>query len=63
MIVDRGNSRSLDTQRYVHYAEERGYRVELKEPESEAWQEIRVLLKYKDVTRSILYEWDEVRGE
>jgi len=59
VIVDRGNSRCLDTQRYIMYAINRGYRVELKEPESEIWQELRVLLKYKDVTRPILDDWAE----
>jgi hypothetical protein len=57
IVVDRGNSRSIESQTYARYAIDRGYTVELKEPESEWWQEIRVLLKYKNVTREILYRW------
>ena len=57
VIVDRGNSRNEESARYARYAIEHGYRVELKEPESEWWQEIRVLLKYKQITRPILYQW------
>lgn len=57
IVVDRGNSLSTESKIYAVYALERGYRVELKEPESEWWQEIRVLLKYKDVTKPILYQW------
>lgn len=57
IVVDRGNSLSIESQVYAAYAVDRGYRVELKEPESEWWQEIRVLLKYKQVTKPILYEW------
>ena len=59
IVVDRGNSLSIESKDYAVYAIERGYRVELKEPESEWWQEIRVLLKYKNLTRPALYEWAE----
>ena len=57
VVVDRGNSRSTESQQYVRYAMDHGYRVELREPESEWWQEIRVLLKYKKLTKPALYEW------
>lgn len=57
IVVDRGNGRNAETQEYAKYAVDHGYQVELKEPESEWWQEIRVLLKYKSVTRDILYQW------
>ncbi len=50
IVVDRGNSLSLSSQVYVRYASEHGYEVRLCEPESEWWQEIRVLLKNKDLT-------------
>ncbi len=33
IIVDRGNSRNVETQRYARYAVEQGYSVELKEPD------------------------------
>lgn len=57
IVIDRGNGLNVETQAFARYAVERGYRVELKEPESEWWQEIRVLLKYKHLTKEILYEW------
>jgi len=57
IVVDRGNGRNQESQEYARYAVDRGYQVELKEPESERWQEIHVLLKYKHVTREILYQW------
>jgi hypothetical protein len=57
IIVDRGNSRSIESQQYARCAIDHGYTVQLKEPESEWWQEIRVLLKHKSVTRTILYQW------
>ena len=63
IIVDRGNSRSLESQRYSRYAVGRGYRVELVEPDSEWWQEIRVLLKYKRLTKPALYEWADKLSE
>ena len=63
IIVDRGNSLSPETREYAQYAVDRGYRIELKEPESEHWQEIRVLLKYKHLTRPALYDWaDRLAG-
>jgi len=57
IVVDRGNSLSTDSQVYAQYAVDHGYTVELKEPESEWWQEIRVLLKYRHLTKPVLYEW------
>jgi hypothetical protein len=46
VIVDRGNGLNAATREYVVYALENGYQVELKEPDSEWRQELRVLLKY-----------------
>lgn len=63
VIVDRGNGRNADTKRYAVHALSHGYEVELKEPESEWWQEIRVLLKYKRTTRKILYAWADALAE
>jgi hypothetical protein len=57
VIVDRGNSLSLESKEYAQYAAQRGYRVELKEPESEWWQEVRVLLKHKKHTMPVLEHW------
>jgi hypothetical protein len=63
IVVDRGNGLNLETQQYARYAVDHGYQVELREPESEWWQEIRVLLKYKGVTREILYQWADRLAE
>ncbi len=57
IVVDRGNGLNLETQRYARYAAERGYAVLLAEPDSPWWQEIRVLLKYKQYTQPVLDEW------
>ena len=51
------------TQRYARFAVGHEYSVELKEPESEWWQEIRILLKYKHLTREILYQWADQLAE
>lgn len=63
IVVDRGNSRNGETRRYAQYAVDGGFRVELAEPDSPWWQEIRVLLKYKQVTKEILDKWAEVLAE
>lgn len=59
IVVDRGNSLSIDSQIYARYAVEHGYTVQLKEPESVWWQELRVLLKYKGYTKPVLDVWAE----
>jgi len=63
IVVDRGNSLSVESQIYARYATDRGYRLELREPESEWWQEIRVLLKYKKHTKPVLYKWADRLAE
>jgi len=57
IVINRGNGLNVETQVFARHAVEHGYRVELKEPESVWWQEIRILLKYKHVTKEILYQW------
>jgi len=57
IVVDRGNGQNLETQLYARYALEHGYQVELKEPESAWWQEVKVLLQRKEHTKDILYQW------
>jgi len=59
IIVDRGNSLSEESQRYVRYCITQNYSVVLKEPDSPWWGEIRVLLKYKQYTRPVLSIWSE----
>ncbi len=63
IVVDRGNGRNAETKRYAVHALSCGYAVELKEPDSQWWQEIRVLLKYKETTRDILYRWADLLAE
>lgn len=59
IVVDRDNGLSQETQKYTRCALKHGYRVEIREPESEWWQEIRVLLKYKDLTGPVLDQWSK----
>jgi hypothetical protein len=59
VVVDRGNGLNLETQRYARYATSRGYTVLFAEADSPWWQEIRVLLKYKQHTMPVLEEWAE----
>jgi hypothetical protein len=63
IVVDRGNGLNRETQRYARLAADHEYRVELREPESPWWQELRVLLKYKHVTGEILDQWAEQLAE
>jgi len=57
IVVDRGNSLALDSKVYAVYAKHFDYTVRLSEPKSPWWQEIRVLLKYKQENRSALQLW------
>lgn len=57
IVVDRGNSLSVNSQIYARYAVDHGYTLQLKEPESVWWQELRVLLKYKHYTKAVLDTW------
>ena len=63
IIVDRGNGLSLESQLYARYALDRGYQVQLKEPESQWWQEIRALLEHKRSNKEILYQWADRLAE
>jgi hypothetical protein len=47
IVVDRGNGLNAETRAYAVFAIQRGYRVDLAEPDSVWWQELKVLLKYK----------------
>ena len=57
IVLDRGNGLTMETKRYVQYAVDSGYQVEMREPDSDWWQEIRVLLKYKSLTGPVLDQW------
>ncbi|MFO0903878.1 MAG: AAA family ATPase [Pirellulales bacterium] len=54
IVVDRGNGLNDETRRYARLARDRGYEVELAEPDSPWWQDIRVLLKYRPATWPVL---------
>ncbi len=64
IVVDRGNGLNEETREYVQLAIQYGYRVELKEPESEWWQELRVLLKYREFVDGRIFDrWADVLAE
>jgi hypothetical protein len=64
IVVDRGNGLNPETRRYVLLAQEQGYHVEFREPDSPWWQELRVLLKYKEhVAPELLDFWAESLAE
>lgn len=57
IVVDRGNSLSLESKAYALFAKVNGYDVHLTEPETPWWQEIRILLKYKKYNLPVLKRW------
>jgi len=60
IVVDRGNGLNPETREYAVHAVEHGYRVELAEPDSPWWQELRVLLKYRPYVADQLFDtWAE----
>jgi hypothetical protein len=56
IVIDRGNGLNLETRKYGVHAVEHGYHVELAEPDSTWWQDLRVLLKYKDYVDDKLFD-------
>ena len=56
IVVDRGNGLNPETREYAAYAIEHGYQVELAEPDSPWWQELRVLLRYKQYVADELFD-------
>jgi len=64
IVVDRGNGLNCETRKYAVLALEHGYQVELREPDSPWWQELRVLLKYRQYVAPELFEqWADVLAE
>ncbi|WP_168566938.1 AAA family ATPase [Crateriforma spongiae] len=64
IVVDRGNGLNAETQRYAVLAAESGYQINLAEPDSPWWQELRVLLKYKQYVDETLFDqWAEKLSE
>ena len=63
-MVDRGNGLNPETQQYIVLAQQQGYEVELREPDSPWWQELRVLLKYKRYVSAELFDrWAEALAQ
>ncbi len=56
VVVDRGNGRNPETRQYITLAREHNYDVRLVEPDSPWWQELRVLLKYKQFVAPELFD-------
>jgi hypothetical protein len=60
IVIDRGNGLNSETREFALYATENGYQVQLVEPDSSWWLELRVLLKYKEFVSEVLFdEWAE----
>jgi hypothetical protein len=60
IVVDRGNGLNVETREFAALAVEHGYAVELAEPDSLWWQELRVLLKYEEFVGEKLFDaWAE----
>lgn len=57
IVIDRGNGRNPESQVYAKLAQDAGYELELCEPDSPWWREIRVLLRYRPETNSLLEAW------
>ncbi len=57
IVVDRGNGLNVETQQYARYAADRGYQVQLREPDSPWWVEIRRLLEDKHANEAALRSW------
>jgi hypothetical protein len=56
IVIDRGNGLNSETREFAVCAVEQGYKVELAEPDSSWWQELRVLLKYKEFVAEKLFD-------
>ena len=56
VVVDRGNGLNVETQAYVLLADEHGYATETREPTSPWWQELRVLLRYREFVADELFD-------
>jgi len=56
IVIDRGNGLNLETREFAICAVNHGYTVELAEPDSTWWQELRVLLKYKEFVDEKLFD-------
>ena len=56
IVIDRGNGLNPETRDFAVTAVAHGYDLELAEPDSAWWQELRVLLKYKEFVADALFD-------
>ena len=64
IVVDRGNGRNAESRVFVELADRHGYSIEIREPDSPWWQELRVLLKYREFVADELFDqWAEALAE
>ena len=57
IVIDRGNGVNSESRAFARKAKELDYHVEICEPTSEWWLEIRTLLRYRPYTNGILDAW------
>jgi len=57
VIIDNTNTTASEPKKYVEYALCQDYEVEIQEPTSDRWQEIRELLQRKKECKKELREW------
>lgn len=56
IVIDRGNGLNAETREFATLGIGHDYQVELAEPDSPWWQELRVLLKYKEFVADELFD-------
>ena len=63
IVIDRGNGVNRESRAFAQKAQEFGYAVQISEPNSPWWAEIRTLLRYRPLTDSLLEAWAEELAE
>jgi hypothetical protein len=56
IVVDRGNGLNRETCEFAKCARDAGYELELAEPDSPWWNELRVLLKCRQHVADVLFD-------
>lgn len=56
IVLDRGNGLNAETRAFAALGIDHEYSVKLTEPDSPWWQELRVLLKYRDFVSDELFD-------
>ena len=57
IVLDRGNGLNAETRRFAHYAVEHEYRIEIQEPDSAWWLEIKELMRHRPDSNLLLDQW------